>query len=233
MVSLIFEIVYKYKTHKGQQPMKHIKKIITILLVVALAVSMAACGDSESDKVYITPGEIDTKAKVYKNNYLGIQCKLGDEWILYSSKDIAGYNGLTGDAVTDNDIAMLISDPSVGICYDMIASTNDSYKSIDIAYQQYEYAEVGYDEEQFAKTMAEKLPEELEGYGITDAETNAIELKFAGRDCHGVRISGVANDIKIYEQQIYIINGGNMAIITLKSSKTDETDSILKFFSKL
>lgn len=217
--------------------MNFFKKMILAVTVVALAVGLMACSSSSSDGstnlLYdIQPSEIDTKAKTYKNSYLGIEATFPSEWVIYSSEIVGENNGVTG-ALTAEMISTLLGDEAVGEVIDFMARTNDSYKSVMVTYQPYDFASTLMQEEDFAEQMIESMATTLkEDYGFDDAAAAVVETDFAGDSHYTVKISGSYNGNKVYEQQVYYVTSDVITTITFKTWQTDNLSEIMSYFTK-
>ena len=201
-------------------------------LILFFAIICLTCSCSNGNATII-PGEINAKEKTYESEYLEIACTLPNNWLMYAQSLVAKNNGINKEKMEGADVESMLADENVGLCYDMLARSNDSYNSIDIIYQEYPYDSVGYGESAFAQSMAEEIPKSLVNYGITDSTAKVEEVTFAGRKCYTVKIIGTSNNNKIYEQQVYIIKDNYMAIITFKSWQKDCLSEMMKYFRKV
>ena len=205
------------------------KKILLVLCILAAGFCLVCCNDHE-----VIPGSINLEKKIFASNYLGLQFKMERNWVPYSLISIAKENGYNKDLMTIEDVNEMLDDSSRGKYLDFRASTDDNHHSVDINYQRFDLEKLGYGMEQFAIGMADNMPEDLEkSQGITNGTASVRKVTIAEEECYAVKFSGEFNTTKIYIEQIYILRGDNMAIITIKSWREDKIDSIVKLFDEL
>lgn len=135
------------------------KKIISLLLALAMVLSLAACGSSASEppKGDIKPLE-DTQQEsapekqeeqtqpaeeedndfslgamqggIYENAYAGFACKLDENWVYKTAEELQDVTGLTEEMFEGSDLDL----SSYNQILDMMAECSDPLASINIQY---------------------------------------------------------------------------------------------------
>lgn len=127
------------------------KKILAIILCLALAVSLCACGMSSAkddiedalDKAESTLSEIIESTKltrgtisgnVYKSEFSGITFTRPDSWVYSTDEEIASALGVGADLLgIDTDFAKLAEDS--GSVYDMMVKDINTGTTINLGYE--------------------------------------------------------------------------------------------------
>ena len=135
------------------------KKIISLLLALAMVLSLAACGSSASEppKGDIKPLE-DTQQEentpqqteeetqpaeednsfslgamqggIYENTYAGFGCKLNENWVYKTAEELQDVTGLTEEMFEGTDLDF----SAYNQILDMMAECSDPFASINIQY---------------------------------------------------------------------------------------------------
>lgn len=135
------------------------KKIISLLLALAMVLSLAACGSSASEppKGDIKPLE-DTEQEsntpqqteeetqpaeddnsfslgamqggIYENTYAGFGCKLNENWVYKTAEELQDVTGLTEEMFEGTDLDF----SAYNQILDMMADCSDPFASINIQY---------------------------------------------------------------------------------------------------
>ena len=179
------------------------KKIISLLLALAMVLSLAACGSSASEppKGDIKPLE-DTKQEnntpeqeeetqpaeeednsfslgamqggIYENAYAGFGCKLNENWVYKTAEELQDVTGLTEEMFEGTDLDF----SAYNQILDMMAECADPLASINIQYT--------------ALSAQERLAHRLAGEeGIIDATLQQKDLLISTYAQAGIEVSAM------------------------------------------
>ncbi len=232
-------------------------KIISAIITLCLILSLAACGSEDISGNVVAPGTktdtsgtIDkapvptedtyeigsTDGGIYTNDFVGIGCKLDENWTFYNEKQLAELNGVLVDALDDKDLAeeYTKSMESGKTVYDMCAGSKDGLALINIVI---ENLGVMYgatlDESGYIDLSMDTLKKTLDSAGMLNTTIAKISVDCAGAARSGFEVYGEKDGISVYEKAICIKTGNYMAIITVCSYTKDITDDLASLFYSL
>ncbi len=222
------------------------KKILAFLLCAVVIFVFAGCG-SEVD----VRGEIDsagvsavsevssgaerelslgnTSGNNYKNEFLGIGCRLDEGWTFYTQDQIYELNNIVTDSF-DEDISEQIKNAT--IIYDM-AATDNMGGTINVNLEKLStVASIVYDVENYIDSVLSQLEDAMAQIGFTLESCEKISVNFAGKTEKGIKGIMSVDDIKVYQKLVCIKRGNYMANITVSSVSEADVDALLaKFYA--
>lgn len=218
--------------------MKTLRNIIALLLIAAMACSMAACSSvssivqdaldsSESD---IEPSRGIVTGNTYKSEFIGIQCSLDESWIISTEDELAQLAGLTASQIENEDIKSLLDNSSV--VYDFFATKDSGFETLNINMNDLGSTGIeGDSEDQIAELARPQIESMLNDSGFEDCTVVKESIVFAGQEHPCYVITGSVSGVQIYEKMVMIIRSGVVIYVTACTLMEDTTDSLLSLFT--
>ena len=218
--------------------MKTLKNIIALLLIAAMACSMAACSSvssivqdaldsSESD---IEPSRGIVTGNTYKSEFIGIQCSLDESWIISTEDELAQLAGLTASQIENEDIKSLLDNSSV--VYDFFATKDSGFETLNINMNDLGSTGIqGDSENQIAELARPQIESMLSDSGFEGCSVVKESIVFAGQEHPCYVITGSVSGVQIYEKMVMIIRSGVVIYVTACTLMEDTTDSLLSLFT--
>lgn len=228
------------------------KRTIALLLVLALAFGLMACGKEEpaiGGKVETLPettaaayedkpvslGRIE--GGVYTNEYIGIGCELDANWTFYTAEELQELPAQTQEMLQDTEY----SDAVLRQITDMMAENVNDMISMNIQYtklnlqERIVYATLSC--EGFVDMILSETDSMVQAYaqaGIKDAVLEKVTVNFLGEERAAIRTSATIEGIPYYILQVFEHDLGQYSVaITLSSFLEDNTDAMLDLFYAL
>ncbi|MGN0584944.1 MAG: hypothetical protein ACI4JD_05750 [Ruminococcus sp.] len=232
------------------------KKIIGLILCLSFVMTAAGCGDKEDvrgtvetsvteaaetaevqnddDSAAEAAEEEDfsfgsVNSNVYENKFIGIGCKLDNNWTFYDDEQIKQLNNITMDAI-DEDVAEMIN--NADIIYDMYASYSDEMTNININLEnigvlQYASFDVA---ENFEKNKS-ILSDTYENMGYSVESMEPVKIEIDGKEFDGMCVKASIDSLVMYQTLFGIKCGGKyLASVTVTSFNDDITQDIVDTF---
>ena len=239
-------------TEKGIFPMA--KKWGALLLAAALLLTMSACSGGKSIRGNVTPMETTAPAQTtapettvpettepafavgsssgnrYENTFLGIGCKLDENWTFLSDEQIRENNAAAADMMAE-EYQELVAESSV--VYDMMANHQNEVDTLSLNMEKLSGAAKLVTEEQYAQLSLEGLEGSLSSMGIENIQTSVEQISFAGGTHACIRLEGEYSGVKVYESLVCFKRGGYMALACACTWMEDGTQAILDSFYAL
>ena len=239
-------------TEKGIFPMA--KKWGALLLAAALLLTMSACSGGKSIRGNVTPMETTAPAQTtatettvpettepafavgsssgnrYENTFLGIGCKLDENWTFLSDEQIRENNAAAADMMAE-EYQELVAESSV--VYDMMANHQNEVDTLSLNMEKLSGAAKLVTEEQYAQLSLEGLEGSLSSMGIENIQTKVEQISFAGGTHTCIRLEGEYSGVKVYESLVCYKRGGYMALACACTWLEDGTQAILDSFYAL
>ena len=184
------------------------KKIVAFLLALVMLLGLVGCTGAKDE---FTSGIITENS--YENAFLGIGCKLNDDW----HTDVEG----SEDETVGEE----------GIVTDFLAATDDATQHISVIVQDMGFV--------YGAVMDEKslIESALAGVeqGISEMDGEKVSIKIAEVDfCGATRYaydcSYERSGMPIFQKQIYLKKGKYLAVITFSTYLENTTDDMVKLF---
>lgn len=231
------------------------QKLGALLLAAALLVTMSACSSGKSIRGSVTPAEKDTAAAQttapettvpettepafavgsssgnrYENTFLGIGCKLDENWTFLSDEQIRENNAAAAGMMAD-EYQKQVQDADV--VYDMMANHQNEVDTLSLNMEKLSGAAKLVTEEQYAQLSLEGLEGSLSSMGIENIQTSVEKISFAGGTHACIRLEGEYSGVKVYESLVCYKRGGYMALACACTWMEDGTQAILDCFYAL
>lgn len=191
----------------------------------------AASNDTggESD---LTMGVYTESTHTYENEFIGIGCKLDEDWEVFDAAAIAELNGMVIDAMTDEALAEQME--SGGYVQPFYAQAEDGFMTVNITVENLGllYGSM-LDEKDYAELAVKQLPAALESLGLSDVTTEVTSASFAGGQHTAIVVNGTMQDVEFHELMVCVKVGRYIANVTAASYFTDVTGEILDMFYAL
>lgn len=228
------------------------KRIFAVILALCMAaMCLAGCGpDSSEVRGTVTktqdqkqPTETvpettagpeislgSTSGNQWENEFIGIGCKLDENWTFMSDEEIRQNNQLANDLVGDEYKEAL---ESAEVIYDMMANHANQTDTVGVTMEKLSGAALLINEEAYIGLSKESLEGTITSMGVENVQTSAEEFTFAGESHYGIRLEGEYSGLKIYETLIAVKCNGYMACVTVCTWVEDGTQAILDSFYSL
>lgn len=184
------------------------KKIVTFLLALVTLFGLVGCTGAKGE---FTDGTITENS--YENAFLGIGCKLNDDW----------YTDI------EESEQELVSDE--GIITDFLAATDDATQHIKIIVQDMGlvYGAV-MDEKSMIDSALAGVEQGISEMGGEKVSIKTTEVDFCGDTHYAYDCNYERSGMPIYQKQIYFKKGKYLAVITLSTYLENTTDDLVKLF---
>ncbi len=215
------------------------KRFLAFLLVLIMSVSLIACSEEDDVRGDVSGNdEGNTKEEsfslgtssggVYTNGFIGIGCKLDDDWTFYDDEQIKELNNFT-TSLAGEDFAEAVADAE--IIYDMYASKADG-TNIVVNLEKTNAAQQALisTEKYFNETTIKSLTDTLENMGCENITPEKATVKIGNKDFHALRITSEMYGISMNQLSVVIKCSGYFASICITTINEDATDEILAKF---
>lgn len=200
------------------------KKILSMLLILAVLMSFAACSDGDTVKKEFARGIISDNR--YENEFLGLGLTLGESWVFYSDEQIATLYGLNEDFLQE-DFGEYLKNAT--IIYDMQAANTAANDNIGINFEK--LTALGEtqtaDMESFVSSLLPTVANSLESVGCTDVSFEPMTFVIGGKTFYGGKTKALLQGFEMYQVLICIKCNGYLSNITVTSVGEDRTQSII------
>lgn len=219
------------------------KKLFALLLVLVTLLSFAACGTDDDDIRGDQTGSPSSSATVssdaafsagatsgltYESKFIGIGCKLNDEWTFYSDEQIRELNNATADLAGDEYKELL---ENATVIYDMFASHSNQVDNINVNLEKVNPLTLAtLDLEKNFEGMFSTMEDTLENIGYTNVQCETDTVKIDGKDFACMNIVSEISGLKMYQTSIAIKCNGYLASITISTFGENKVSDILENF---
>lgn len=170
-----------------------------------------------------------TSNNTYNNEFLGIRCTLPAEWSFYTDEEILELNNIT-EEIVDEDVVERLKEAN--IIYDMYAANEEDGSNININLEKLNAVQmIGLDIKQSLEEQTDEIKTAYQNMGFTDINIQYQKIKVSGKEFDGLKISAETQGIDFYSTVFVSKKGQYLANVTLSSLLTDQTDTILSYFT--
>ena len=207
------------------------KKILACLLALVMLVSLAACSaddseEKESKKTEESGAVLGTiRGQVYENPYIGIGCRLDDDWYYYTDEEISEINGFAFDRV-DEDARELLE--SANVVFDMYAGNGRDNININLEKCSASLLE-NIDIEENLNKLIPMLKRVYESSGYSDISSRVITVELDGKEQYALRTEAKIYGDDVFLLQLQIPCEKHMSSVTIVSFGTDNTEAYLDY----
>ena len=169
----------------------------------------------------------------YENAYFGIGVKPGDDWIFYSTEELATTSGISADQMTVESVKELLAKQQT--VFDMFAMSSDGLRTMNVVFEDLGtvYGAM-LDESGYIDIALSKLAPSLEAQGFKNIVTEKGSLEFAGSEHGIIRLTSQMSvnniDIDVYEMVIVIKQDNYITSVTLASFMEDHVAEMAEWF---
>ena len=219
------------------------KKLFALLLAIVALLSFASCGekaddirgdqtgtpvssaDASSDAAFSAGA---TNGLTYESKFIGIGCKLNDEWTFYTDEQIRELNNATADLAGDEYKEML---ENATVIYDMFASHSNQVDNININLEKVNPLTLAtIDLEQNFKNLFSTMEQTLGNIGYTNVQCSTGKVTIDGKDFTCMNIVSELGGMKMYQTSVAIKCNGYLASITISTFGENKVSDILEDF---
>lgn len=171
-------------------------------------------------------------ANTYENHFIGVGCRLDEDWEVYDEDQIAALNGLMVDLMTDESLAYQLENS--GSLMPFYAQANSGLITLNITVENLgRLYGSSLDEQGYVELALGQISPALEAIGLTDITTEVGSIVFAGDVHAAVRISSSMQGIPFYETLVCMKIGNYIVNITAASYTENVTGEVLSLFYSL
>lgn len=227
-------------------------KLFATALLLGSAISCCACGSSKSNDTSSTTPPIQTttapettkasEAKplsigkfsndgIYTNEAFDLQFDPNPlQLIMASDEQLSQMSGISIENSLTLENAQKVIDE--GKFYmDMAAYSSDGNSTVNVGIQNMEkvYGSTTNIDHAIEESM-NSMKKQLESSGMTNVEISKTTATFKGKETPALRISAEANHRKVYETQVFVMDGNYMATITATMVNENHEQTLLDAF---
>ncbi len=173
----------------------------------------------------------------YTNEMLGLGCTLDEEWTFASEEEIAAAFGMAKELIEQAETGVELEDAQTFT--DLYVYADAGARNINIQVQTLGALEGGIMGSVSEETILDNVLPVLEetvasayaGFGTVTCEK--ADARFLDEDHKVVAMVTTAQDMELYQKQVYLPCGRYVAIVTCTSVGEDTTDELLELFYKV
>lgn len=214
--------------------MKNFKKLLALVLALALVFALTACG-SEPTPAPEDDVELGSmNGGVYKNDFVGITCTLGDEWLYYSEDEILQLNEVVADSADDEELAEQLR--SKDSFYDMMAENGETAENVNVVLENLGLL-YGHtmDASGYIDVALENLETSMASMGMNVTGCEKVQFDFCGKETDGIYLTSTMTvegiEVEVFQRLACVKAGTYMCVITATSYFEDTTMDVLGQFS--
>lgn len=200
------------------------KRAFTIILALVLILS----GITPAARAEDSFGTGIVQDNVYWNETMKIGCQLDESWYFYSEEEILAANGMTADLLEGN-IAEIIENG--GVITDMFAQNMETGATLNVVFERLSLANsLFYNEKSYIEASISTVEDTFAKMGIENVEIALQQTDFMGEAHESCVITGLYNDVPIYEQVVVAKSGRNVIAVTVFTVTEEEMEEVLSSF---
>ena len=215
------------------------KKVLATLLAMVMLLSMAACGSEDvrgvqsDNKNNTEPNEPEfsmgaVSGLTYENEFIGIGCKLNDQWSFSTDEEIREMNNATAE-MAGEEFQDIIQNASV--IYDMHAVHSNEMDNIIVSLEKVNPLQlVGLDLEDNFEALLPTMQEAFENIGYTDIKFDIGTVTIEGKEFTTLYVNAVIAGYEVYQATIAIKCSGYLASISVTTYGQEALNELLKSF---
>ncbi len=226
------------------------KKLISILLALALLAALAACSDPDpSDSPDITdpalvnggPAQVDEPETLqrgvqegteYTNRILKIGCSFGEPWVYLDDEGLAEQNNLTVNTLTDKEL--ITSLEGNGYFMDMGVGIPDSETQVSLLLENMRLHFNGaITEEEYMRRSEDGVRTGLEANGAENIYYKTGFMEFCGADHAYAEVSSEIGGRTMYQKVVAISSYDVMAVVSVTSDDPEQLEEAFTHFYAL
>ena len=202
------------------------KRATTLLLALVMVFALAAISPAAMAEDSFGTGTIQDN--VYWNEIMKIGCALDETWYFYSEEEIMEANGTTAE-VLEGEIAEMIENG--GTLTDMFAQNLETGATVNVVFERVSLANsLLYNEKSYIEASISTVEDTFAKMGIENVEIALQQTDFMGEAHESCVITGLYNDVPIYEQVVVAKSGRNVIAVTVFTVTEEEMEEVLSSF---
>ncbi len=174
---------------------------------------------------------------VYTNEMLGLGCTLDSDWTFATQEEIAATFGMAKELIEQAETGVELDDAQTFT--DMYVYADAGARNINVQVQTLGALEGGIMGKISEETLLDSVLPVLENtlssayadFGTVTCEK--ADVRFLDEDHKAVSMVTEAEDMTMYQKQVYLPQGRYVAIVTCTSVGEDTTDEMLELFYKI
>ena len=222
--------------------MKLAKRIIPILLLVALCFSLVACADvnilgvsTPTTPLAVSDGSAVSDFEIpvaYRNDYFGYQCVLPDDWYVLNDDEMNQILGITNDTLGENEETDVIRESfeSGVTLMDFYALSGDGIVTINIVLEKARPLAIIASEQRVLDASTPLLVASVERMGATDIKHSTGRVDFLGEEHVALFVQGDYQGTLVYETIFVIKNGFYISNIAAGGTDQAAVQECLQYF---
>ncbi len=168
-----------------------------------------------------------TSGNRWENEFIGIGCKLDENWTFMTDEEIRELNQFTADMAGEE---LKEAMESADLIYDMAAMYADGVTNVNVNLEKLSGAAALIDEETYVGLSEGKLEEALTSMGLENIQTSSEEITFAGKSHYCIYVEGEMSGAKLYEAVVAVKCSGYMSCISVATWGEDIIEELLGCF---
>lgn len=198
--------------------------------------SAGSTGKNEDDKG-LSLGGYDSN--VYTNYYIGLTCRLDENWTVYSADELQDLPDSVQDIYEGSDLGDAMDDYEQ--IFDMAAENATDLTSINIVYTKLKEAEKqlywNMTQEETVDAILSQKDMLISAYtqaGVSVQELTKVQVQFMGQECYGIHMKATVQGIMLYTLQFPFFQEGDFSVtLTLSSYQLDKTEALMQLFAPI
>ncbi len=202
------------------------KKILAIILALAMLLSLAACSGNKTEKsetevITVTPERGTVENGIYKNSAFGIGFSAGENWYFLTDEEIASAMGVAAETIYGEG-AEITGDH----VYDLYCVENATSATVSINYENLGTIGSMTDANYYLETVMTQLISTGADSGVVDAIISNIEIGEKEAPCLDIVLE--YGGMKIFQKVIVKQIGNWMGTITIASLSEEELSGLVE-----
>ncbi len=173
----------------------------------------------------------------YTNEMLGLGCTLDSDWTFATEEEIADTFGMAKELIEQAETGVELDDAQTFT--DMYVYADGGARNINVQVQTLGALEGGamkqMSEDEILDNILPILKETMESAyaGLGTVTCEKADARFLDEDHKAIAMVTTAQDMELYQKQVYLPKGRYVAIVTCTSVGEDTTDELLELFYKV
>lgn len=183
---------------------------------------------SEADAPAVSFGH--NANNVYENSFIGIGCKLDDEWTFLTDDEILKMNNFTKGLVGEEYEKYL---ENSNVLTDMVAHYSNGSDTINVQLEKLPLPYYTMTEEQYVETSKDMISGPLANMGMENITVENGTIEFIGKEYPCINISATYQGTPCYELMVIKKCPGYMSSVVIATWETNTTKDLLANFYAL
>lgn len=209
--------------------MRFFQKSVAILFVLCLVFALGGCQKLQQAADAVTAKEFSlgtVSGNHYENDFVGIQCDLASDWVIYDEEGISELTGVLYDSFTEAEAKKMVEESGSAMIF--YAQNPSTFSTINITVSDTEsYSMAMGDHKKLIDTMVTKMPELLEQAYMTNVTCTAETFSFCGEDNYGIYTTASVYELPLFERQVILVEGTYSITLTVCAYHEDTTMELL------